>query len=31
MGPKVIPLIMANSHDIHTLEDVIICEQLLAE
>ncbi|MCX5926734.1 MAG: NTP transferase domain-containing protein [Cyanobium sp. LacPavin_0920_WC12_MAG_63_22] len=31
MGPRVIPLIMAKSHDIHTLEDVIICEQLLAE
>lgn len=31
MGPKVIPLIMAKSHDIHTLEDVVICEQLLAK
>ena len=29
MGPKVIPLIMAKSHDIHTREDVVICEQLL--
>ena len=31
MGPKVIPLIIAKSHDIHTLEDVVICEQLLAK
>ena len=31
MGPKVIPLIMAKSHDIHTPEDVVICEQLLAK
>jgi CMP-N,N'-diacetyllegionaminic acid synthase len=31
MGPKVIPLIMARSHDIHTPDDVVICEQLLDE
>lgn len=30
MGRKVIPLIMPKSHDIHTLDDVVICEQLLA-